>query len=247
MTTEIVEELTFKHSDLVHLHEDAQCAFFQAAILLTDLRFFDLALHEHFQFLKKPANRHTLEIGVYFSQVTLLFSHLGGILCEANNVLRQSYFSSNVSREFDSKLSPESKAALSRIKAYFSKRDNLATVIRNNFGFHYDRARIADFIGSFPPDWDHRTYLTGCLNNAFLEFGQICSLNALCKATGASDSHEGLLRLFKELHGQLLKDFVIFFHGLLQVISKSLPFKSQKVRARFSANSPALFVRFDVR
>ena len=246
MTTEIVEELTFKHSDLNNLNVDARCAFFQAAILLTDLRYFDLALHQHYQFLKKSCNRHTLEIGVYFSQVTLLFSHLAGILCEANNVLRQSYYSGNVSKEFDSKLSPESKEALSRIKAYFSKRDNLATVIRNNFGFHYDRAKIAEFADSFPPDWDHRTYLTGLLNNAFLEFGQIASTNALCKATGATNGPEGLLCLFKELHGQLLKDFVIFFHGLLQAISKSLPFKSQKVRASLSANSPALFVHFKI-
>jgi hypothetical protein len=83
--------------------------------------------------------------------------------------------------------------------------------------------------------------------NSFLEFGQICGTNALCKATGASNGSEGLLHLFRELHGQLLKDFVIFFHGLLQAISNNLPDNSKELRARLSANSPALFVHFNTR
>src|SRR5437870_5797485 len=131
MNTLTAHRVSFRHADLDQLSADEKCVLMQAGIVLTDLRFFDQQLLLHIRFLRKEPKLHEMEIGVFLSQITLLFSQLAGTLCEAHNVIRKSYYSPSVSRKYASSLSSEAKAALSRIRNYFAKGDNLASVIRN--------------------------------------------------------------------------------------------------------------------
>ena len=76
-----------------------------------------------------------------------------------------------------------------------------------------------------------------------MEFGQVCSMNALFKSTGAANGFEGLLRVYQVLGVELMRDFVTFFHGVLEAISKTIPMKAEPYVMRFSDSSPALFNR----
>ena len=235
-------KLTFRQSDLKHLSDDEKCMFMQAGIILTELRFFDLQLLTHVNHLRKRRNRHEAEIGILFSQITLLLAGLAGKLVEANNVLKKSFYLPTVSKKYSPLLSPEASGSLSNIKGYFSNKDNLASILRNNFGFHYDRDRILDHIANLPDEFEHRAYLTLLMNESFLDFGQTCSMHALAKATGASNAVDGLFKAYGELGASLTKDFNIFLHGLLQVIGKEITFRSEKVRIPRRADSPVLYV-----
>ncbi len=235
------EKITFRHADLDHLCADEKCMFMQAGMVLNDLRFFDLSLHNHFEVFRTKSKRHDAEVGILFSQIALLLAHLAGTLNEAHQVIVKSYYRPTVSKKYALLLSPGATEALSRIKTFFSNKDNLVSLIRNNFGFHYDRDRIINILSHFPPDWEHHTYLPYSLNNAFLEFGQTCSMHALFKATGATNSVEGLFRVYQVLGGNLMSNFVIFYHGVLQAISNTIPAKASPDIMRVSSSSPALF------
>ena len=236
------DKLTFRHSDLNHLSDDEKCIFFQAGIVLTELRFFDLQLHAHFSNLRKKRKRHDAEIGIFLSQITLLLAGLAGKLVEANNVIKKSFYLPTVSKKYAARLSPEASEALQRIKTYFSNKNNLASVLRNNFGSHYDRDRILDFIGSLPPNHEHHAYLPQLLNEAFLEFGQTSAMHALFKATGASNAMEGFFKVYGELGVNLTRDFVVIFHGVLQEVGKEITFHSEKVKITRKSDSPVLYM-----
>ena len=76
-------KLTFFQSDLDHLSDDEKCIFFQAAIILTELRFFDLQLQTHRDCFRKKKLRHDAEIAIILSQITVLLAGLSGKLVEA--------------------------------------------------------------------------------------------------------------------------------------------------------------------
>lgn len=236
------EKLTFRQSDLDHLSDDEKCIFMQAGIILTELRFFNLQLLEHIAYRKKNRKRHDAEIGILLSQITLLLAGLAGKLVEANNVIKKSFYLPTVSKKYAPLLSPEASEALARIKTYFSDKNNLASTLRNNFGSHYDRDRILDYIANLSPDDEHHAYLPLCLNEAFLEFGQTSAMHALFKSTGASDAVEGFFKVYGELGVTLTKDFTVFFHGILQVMGKEITFRSEKVKIPRRADSPALYL-----
>lgn len=236
------EKLTFRQSDLDHLSDDEKCMFMQAGIILTELRFYDLHLHSHIAYWRKKRKCHDAEIGILFSQITILLAGLAGKLVEANNAIKKSFYLPTVSKKYAPLLSPEASAALASIKTYFSDKNNIASTLRNNFGFHYDRDRILDYIGNLAPGWEHRAYLPRGINEAFLEFGQFISMNALFKSTGATNAIEGFYKVYGDLGISLVKDFIVFFHGVLQVIGKEITFRSEKVKIPRRADSPALYM-----
>ncbi|MGB7749856.1 MAG: hypothetical protein WBN75_21515 [Verrucomicrobiia bacterium] len=52
-------------------------------------------------------------------------------------------------------------------------------------------------------------------------------MNAMFKSTGASNPVEGLFHIFQILVNEVLKDFVIFFHGVLQAMTEAIPAKAK--------------------
>ena len=235
------EKITYRHTDLDRLPVDEKCIFIQAGMVLNDLRFFDLLLHRHIKALSTGAVRYDAERGIVLSQITLLIAHLAGTLNEAHQVITRSYYLPTVSKKYSPLLSAGAADALSHIKVFFSKKDNLVSTIRNNFGYHYDREKIKDILNHLPPSWEHNVYLPCSLNNAFMEFGQVCSMNALFKSTGARNPVEGLFRVYEVLGVHLMRDFVAFFHGVLQAMTKTIPAKAVPHTMRISDSSPALF------
>ncbi len=214
----------------------------QAGILLTDIRFFDLQLRRHFGFLRDGVKLDDAEIGIFLSQTALLLSHFAGTLSEANNVIRKSFYSTAVSKKYAHSLPQEASRALARIKAYFAKPNNLVSTFRNKFAFHYDRDEILEIIGDLPANWEHRSYVTDCVNEAFMEFGQVCSTHSLCKSTGKANMVEGLFHAYGEIGGTLVKAFLVFLHGVISVICNNISRESNRTAITISETSPALFL-----
>jgi hypothetical protein len=169
------EKITIRHTDLGKLSEDEKCMFVQAGMILNDLRFFDLNLQNHYNAIKTGSKSHDAERGILLSQITILLAHLAGTLNEANQVVVKSYYLPTVSKKYAPVLSSQATEALSRIKTFFSNKRNIVSHIRNNFGFHYDRERIIDIFKDFPAEWEHNVFLPHALNNAFIEYGQVCN------------------------------------------------------------------------
>ena len=121
------KKLTFLQKDLDHLSSDEKCILMQAGIVITELRFFDLQLHTHIACLRKGRRPDNAEIGILLSQITVLLAHLSGKLVEAHNVIKKSFYLPTVSKKYAPLLSAESSQALSRIKLYFSDKNNFAS------------------------------------------------------------------------------------------------------------------------
>ena len=66
-------------------------------------------------------------------------------------------------------------------------------------------------------------------------------MNAMFKSTGVSNGIEGLFHVFEVLVNEVMKDFVIFFHGVLQVMTKAIPTKAKPYGMIIRQASPALF------
>lgn len=235
------EKISIRHADLDQMGDDEKCVFFQAGMILNDLRFFDLSLQNHMNAMRNGSKLQDAEGGILLSQVTLLLAHLAGTLNEAHQVVVKSYFLPTVSKKYAPLLSLQATEALSRIKTFFSSKNNLVSHLRNNFGFHYDRKHIIDMVKCFPAEWEHHVFLPHALNNAFVEFGQTCSMNALFKSTGASDGSEGLFHVFDVLVNKVMRDFIVFFHGVLQAMSEGIPARAKPYGMIIRHSSPALF------
>lgn len=238
-----VERVTIVGTDLDHWTRDERCMFVQTGIVLMDLRFVGLQLARHVAFFLSKSKPHPLEASVLLSQMTLLFGQVAGVMCEANNIIRKSYYSTKLSAKYASLLEPAPREALGRIKAYFGKTGNLATLFRNNFAFHYDRDRIVDIMEDsrrHTPDRAHNVFFTDILNDTVFEFAQEYAMNALFKATGKLDALAAFRHAYEDLV-KLQEDVHVFFHGLLQAMSRGLPEESEKFTFQCTPHSPALF------
>ena len=66
-------------------------------------------------------------------------------------------------------------------------------------------------------------------------------MNAMFKSTGVSNSVEGLFHVYQVLVNEVLKDFVVFFHGVLQAMTEAIPANAKPYGMIIKHASPALF------
>src|SRR5438477_4731603 len=237
--------LKYRHSEFRKLTSDEQCMFFQCGIILNELRFYDLRLLRYIRFLQSHPKPHEMEIGLIFSETTLLLSEMAAKLHETFNVIKKGYFATKLAKEYHSRLSPQARESLEALKRYHNRADNLIRKIRNGFASHYDRELIQGFVNDLPEDWIHSAFLTGCANDAFLEFGQVVSMHALYKSTGQLNAVAGFFSVCDEVSSTVLRDTILFLHGFLEAASKGLIADSEQIEFEPTASAPVLFMATD--
>ncbi|MCX5908449.1 MAG: hypothetical protein NTY64_15010 [Deltaproteobacteria bacterium] len=133
---------------------------------------------------------------------------LAGKLWEAWQFLRQSYFESRISADYDKFLKDDGKEALAYLKRYFS-RDNIVSRIRNDFAFHYSVNRIGQGF-SLPPDTDEwQIVLSEARGNSLYYLADLVANYAMLNSIDPHDHKKGMDRLIKEIIN-ISKHFITF-------------------------------------
>lgn len=109
-------------------------------------------LQKLFYWASCSVDEHELIKKAHTTQAITLAKILAGKLFEGWIFVEKAFFSSSLSKDWESKLPPETTDALNELKKYFGRK-NLINNIRNNFAFHYSAADM-DSGFSLPPDED---------------------------------------------------------------------------------------------
>ncbi len=150
-------------------------------------------------------------------QSFFLIKLLAGKLYEGFEIIRKDYFGSALSREHDVHLSKDSKIALTSLKSYFSRGDNLIKLIRNKFSFHYDSTLVREQLDGIPDEEDLELYLASNHGNSLYALSHIVSSYALFNEVDDSDHWKAVDTIFKEVLNAAT-NFLVFAEGILTVI-----------------------------
>src|SRR3989338_3240953 len=133
-------------------------------------------------------------------QSFFLIKLLAGKLYEGWRLLKNSYFKSKLSQQYDDQLSPEDKESIGYIKSYF-KKHNLISLIRNKYAFHYDARHIKAELSAIPEDEVLDLYLASDHGNSLYSMAHIISSYALLNEVDNSDNLKALDQIFKDVLG----------------------------------------------
>lgn len=101
------------------------------------------------------------------SQSFFIVMELSSKLFEASEMIKNDFYGSGISREYDSLLSRDAKECLKNIKRYFNNDDNIIKKVRNKFVSHLDSHEIANSFNGTPEDEIFELYFSETYANSF--------------------------------------------------------------------------------
>ena len=131
-------------------------------------------------------------------QSFFLIKLLAGKLYEGWQILQKNYFRSKLSKQYDDQLSLEGKESIEYIKTYFNKQ-NLISLIRNKYSFHYDYEHIKEELSSIPEDEGLDLYLASEFGNSLYYMAHVVSSYALFNEVDSTDDRKALDKIFKDV------------------------------------------------
>jgi hypothetical protein len=142
------------------------------------------------------------------SQATTVAKLLAGKLWEAWQFLENAYFKSHVSADYDNVINLEGKAAIKNLKQYF-KKNNIVSMVRNKFAFHYSVDHIREGF-SLPPDTDDWQVVLGeASGNSLYYLSDLVANYAMLNSIDQKDHWKAMDRLMKELT-KISRWFIVF-------------------------------------
>lgn len=149
-------------------------------------------------------------------QAMVLGRAVSGKLHEAWAALQKGYFRTNLAKCYADRLDEEGLAGLAHLKSYFS-RDNVVSMTRNNFAFHFSLERAEYLLSRDVPTEDLSIYL-GATNGATLyQFAEYVMSSALIDAIDSNDAVAAFQKLIDE-SGKAVSAFNAFAQRLLYAI-----------------------------
>ncbi len=190
-------ELTGK--ELQALPKDDRVLLIQLAHLANTI----IVLQKWMIFCSNRSESGSIHAAAETTQQMLVMRILSGVLYEGWQMLSQSYFGTQLSKKYHSRLSKEDQECLKTLKCYFRKKENPIKRVRNRFAFHFDRGAVESELKLVPPDARYHFYLSEFQGNSLyylseelVGLGMLRALEDIVDATDVS----GILRcLFKDL------------------------------------------------
>jgi hypothetical protein len=133
-------------------------------------------------------------------QLFLFIRLLASKLYEGWNILRTSYFGSQLSKTIEIKLEKEASESLAIIKKYFSNKNNLE-IIRNKIGFHYDNKIVKDGLNNLESveAEDLKISMTHSRGNCFYSLSDVIMFSGMRKNLEVPNLDEFLDHLMGEI------------------------------------------------
>jgi hypothetical protein len=141
-----------------------------------------------------------------------------GTLTEARQLINSAWQGSNLHKKFNAALEAEAKAALSKFRKYFSKRNSIEQV-RNKLAFHYDANAIAAQLQRVTLD-DGYEFLGGeRRGNIFYSSAENFRMLAFLDVAALGNASTGFGELFDEMNA-IHQQFMTFSEAVLVAIVK---------------------------
>jgi hypothetical protein len=204
-------------SELLLIPENERIFFVQLTNLLNDLIilrkliYFSSSTEESNDTIRKALN----------SQALFLLRLQAGKLSEGWQLLQNYFFKSQLSQDYENRLSPEGKNDLAGIKKYFNNR-NIVSLIRNEFAFHYSpesAVKIKELINNAPDSEVFELFLAEHFGNCFCFMPYVLVTFAILQSTGSPNYWEAMDKLLSEVN-QVTLWFSNFLGECIHIILK---------------------------
>lgn len=140
---------------------------------------------------------------------------LAGKLNEANNIIRNSYQGSQLSRSYNDHLPSEAQEALHALNDYFGRPNNPIREIRNRLFFHYDTAELVRPLHLVNEELIAYLQEVGSVNNLYYLAEVLAGMAAV-----ALTSKAGIPEALDDLHKALTHITTLFTFAADAIISE---------------------------
>ncbi len=155
----------------------------------------------------------------HLSQALTIVKILVGKVWEGWELMRKAFFATQLSRKYDTLLSPESHEALERLKRYFGTA-NLINNVRNKFSFHYNIEEIKSGFDAVPDNEELDIYLANTNANS-LYYGSEVAVNfSMLDMIDSYNHQQAFNKLFLETT-EVVSWLVDFAQGYMSIIAKN--------------------------
>ncbi len=194
----IVKSYAFTHSALAQFSEEERVALFHLGHLHNEL----LWSQKHLRVWNNRQGEIEPETnGRVFAFVSSI-ARFAGQLRETYKAIRVDYFSTQLSKKYHARLTPQTQAALDSLGRYYAGR-NMVMEIRDKLAFHFDGAEFKNHIATLSPNQPHRFLIGEHSGNTFFEFAHNVNASCLLALSGEADTEAAMTRLVTEVIGDV--------------------------------------------
>jgi hypothetical protein len=153
------------------------------------------------------------------TQAVCMAKILPGKLAVGWEMLRNFYFNTQLSREYDPLLSPEASASLRELRRYFGRSMNVISAIRNRYAFHYDPEQFSDALAAPSEEDGWEMFLSEETGNSLYFFSEVVVGHGLLEHINLNSHQTAMNTLIDDITsiGGL---FITFLTGCLIVITE---------------------------
>lgn len=207
-----IRQFTLRKDHLARLTNAERNLFFLAGHILNELN----SLNKVFSWcLRSEAEGETDTSRLAHGMQSMIYARiLAGKLLEAWEALGATWFSSKPSAAIEEGLHPDSRAALSALKAYFSH-SNLIFNVRNSFAFHYSR-KLGERWEEVAEGDNLQIVFGGTIGNNINFAAEIVTNAALLRIAHPSDLDAGLQTFLHDVQ-TMARHFTTFLEGITLV------------------------------
>ncbi len=202
--------VSFKRNSFDIIPEDERLFLIQLSLLANEITI----LHKLILFSNNYRDAQPVQTAQNI-QSFFLMKVLAGKLFEGWLILQKNYFN-KLSKKYDPQLSKECAASMTRIKSFFGK-ENLISLIRNKYAFHYDFDRIKNDLNSISSDEILDLYFSSDHANSLYSMAHVISSYALFNEVDSADHLKALDNIFKDVL-DMSSEFLTFAGELLTKI-----------------------------
>jgi len=204
-----ITRIVFKKSSFDKIPENERVFMVQFLMFANEISM----LQKFIKFSNYPQEGEPVLTSGQNTQTFFLVKLFAGKLFEGYEIVRKNYFGNQLSKQYNSLLPDGSNRALDSLKKYFG-RENLISLIRNNFAFHYNEDHVRKQLGAIPDDEELDLYLTSDHGNSLYSMAHIVSSYALFKEVNPSDDFQALDKIFEETLN-VASNFLNFADGIV--------------------------------
>jgi hypothetical protein len=208
-----IYKLSIRKEGLSHIPEKEQILFLQIGVMLNEIQI----LYKVTYFCNKKGLTE-IEAKGQITQSFFFHSILVGKLWECWEVLRKTFFSGTLSKEYAQILSSDGNVSINKLKKYFG-RNQWMSKVRNKISFHHDQTEIQKQIKLMPDDKLLEIYLGEAQGNSLHYGSSILHLAGVLGWIDESDEKGAIGRYLSETQS-VAGDFLEFLNHLLVALTK---------------------------
>ena len=189
-----ITKIKLEPEKFLGLDENERVFFIMISIFANEIAI----LHKLIAYSSAKDHSNPVLVRAHNTQAMFTMKLLGGLLFEGWLILRNDYFSSKLSKEYDPLLTPIGKESIQKIKEYFSRENNIG-LIRNKFAFHYDSTEIKKNMPDLLKGEELELYMAEDHGNCLYFMSHAIANNALLRLIGGTDPLEAIDTIFKDV------------------------------------------------